>query len=142
MNVPNPLLIAAAFLSGIAALLHVGILLFGPSWYRFFGAGKRMVNLAETGSWIPTFVTLCIIAVLSTWALYAVAAAGGVIDLPLQKLAPIIITAIYLLRGVAVLPALALLHKKITPFWLWSSAICTLYGVVHLAGLLQRWSAL
>lgn len=142
MDVPNPLLIAAAFLSAIAALLHVGILLFGPSWYRFFGAGKRMVRLAEAGSWIPAVITLFIIAVLSTWALYAFAAAGSAFQLPWEKAVLSIITAIYLLRGVAVLPVLALSHQKITPFWIWSSAICTLYGVVHLAGLYQRWSAL
>ncbi len=142
MDVPNPLLLTAAALSAIAALLHVGILVFGPSWYQFFGAGKRMVRLAEAGSWKPTVITLFIIAVLSTWALYALAGAGGVLHLPLEKPVLSFITAIYLLRGVVVLPALALYREKITPFWIWSSAICTLYGVVHFAGLYQRWSVL
>lgn len=36
-------------LSAIAALLHVGIIIGGPSWYRFFGAGERMARAAAAG---------------------------------------------------------------------------------------------
>ncbi|MGQ4584278.1 hypothetical protein [Lysobacter sp. F60174L2] len=36
-------------LNAIAALLHVGCIIFGASWYRFFGAGERMAQLASAG---------------------------------------------------------------------------------------------
>ncbi|MBW8842017.1 MAG: hypothetical protein JF608_09450 [Sphingomonadales bacterium] len=35
----NRWLLAASILNGAAALLHLGCILGGPGWYRFFGAG-------------------------------------------------------------------------------------------------------
>lgn len=139
---PNGFLIAAALLSALAALLHIAILFFGPSWYRFFGAGTRMVRLAEAGSWYPTVITLGITAMLSMWALYALSAAGITPHLPFEKPVLSLITSAYLLRGIAALPLLAWQRKAITPFWIWSSLICTGFGIVHLAGLCQQWTAL
>ena len=136
------LLIIAGLFSAIAALLHIGILYFGAPWYQFFGAGKRMVRLAEAGNWFPPMITLGIAIMLSVWSLYALSAAGVVARLPWDKPVLSVITAIYLLRGFAAIPIRALLRKKITPFWLWSSAICSVFGLVHLAGLSQRWSSL
>lgn len=138
----NTWLLAAALLSAIAALLHVGIIVVGAPWYQFFGAGKRMVRLAEAGSWYPPIITLVIAIVLSIWSAYALSAADVIAQLPWQKSILSTITAIYLLRGIAAIPALALSHQKITPFWIWSSAICTVFGLVHLIGLYQQWLAL
>ena len=73
---PNAWLLLAAALDAIAALLHVGCIVFGAAWYRFFGAGERMARLAEAGDWRPTVVTSGIAIVLSVWALYALSAAG------------------------------------------------------------------
>jgi hypothetical protein len=142
MTDSTTLLITAALLSAIAAALHVGILFFGAPWYQFFGAGKSMVRLAEAGSWYPSIITFCVVVMLTIWSLYALSAAGLVMHLPWQKPVLSLITALYLLRGIAVVPVLALTHKKITAFWIWSSAICTVYGLVHLAGLYQKWSSL
>jgi len=50
------------------------------------------------------------------------------------------ITAIYLLRGLVIVPLVVL--GKSTPFWWWSSMICLLIGSVHLAGLSQVWARL
>ena len=134
MDVRETLLIMAALLSAIAALLHLGILIGGPAWYQFFGAGRRMVRLAQAGSWYPPLITLLIIVMLSVWALYALSAAHLILRLPFTKFILSCVTAAYLLRGIAALPALVLLHQKITPFWIWSSAICLGFGLVHLAG--------
>ena len=142
MDACETLLIMAALLSAIAALLHLGILIGGPSWYQFFGAGRRMVRLAQTGSWYPPIITAMIMAMLFLWALYALSAAHLLMRLPWTKLVLSCVTAAYLLRGIIALPALALLHKKISPFWIWSSAICTVYGLVHLAGVYLAWSTL
>ena len=43
------LIIGAAF-SAAAAVMHIGCIIYGASWYRFFGAGERMAQLASTGS--------------------------------------------------------------------------------------------
>jgi len=50
-------LLCAGLLTGAAALLHVAIIVGGPAWYRFFGAGERMARLAARGSAYPTLVT-------------------------------------------------------------------------------------
>ena len=139
---PNPLLVAAATLSAIAALLHLGCIAFGAPWYRFFGAGEQMAQLAIAGSWYPVAVTLAIAAVLGTWSLYALSGAGVVRRLPLLRTALCAITAVYLVRGAAVLPLIGQLPGRSPAFWWWSSAICLGIGLVHLIGLRQAWSRL
>jgi hypothetical protein len=82
----NIALVIAACLSGVAAMLHVGIVVRGPQWYRFFGAGERMASAAAAGRWYPAVVTLGIAAVLALWSAYALAGAGVIQALPLLKL--------------------------------------------------------
>ena len=139
VNIP---LAAGALLSAIAALLHLGIIAGGPAWYRFFGAGERFARAAADGRWYPTVVTLGIAAVLFIWSAYALAGAGVVTRLPLLKEALVGITAVYLVRGIAFAPLVLAKGGSITPFVVWSSVICFGYGVVHLVGLVQRWTAL
>lgn len=138
----NFFLVIGAALSAIAALLHVGCIIFGAEWYRFFGAGERMAQMAATGSWYPAIVTSLIAAMLFTWSLYALSGAGVIPRLPLLRLALGAITAIYLLRGLAVLPLVFLAPGRSTAFWWWSSAICLVIGLTHLVGLRQAWERL
>jgi hypothetical protein len=139
VNIP---LAVGALLSAVAALLHLGIIAGGPAWYRFFGAGERFARAAADGRWYPTVVTLGIAAVLFVWSAYALAGAGVVARLPLLKAALVGITAVYLVRGIAFAPLVLAKGGTITPFVVWSSLICLGYGVVHLVGLVQRWTAL
>ncbi|MCS0629517.1 hypothetical protein NX786_09240 [Telluria mixta] len=139
VNIP---LAVGALLSAVAALLHLGIIAGGPAWYRFFGAGERFARAAAEGRWYPTVVTLGIAAVLFIWSAYALAGAGVVTRLPLLKAALVGITAVYLVRGIAFAPLVVAKGGAITPFVVWSSLICFGYGVVHLVGLVQRWTAL
>ena len=60
----NKFLVVAAICSGVAALLHLGCIIFGGEWYRFFGAGEQMAQLAEAGHIYPTIVTLVIVILL------------------------------------------------------------------------------
>lgn len=139
---PNPWLLTGAVLSALAALLHVGIIVKGASWYRFFGAGERFARAAESGERWPDVVTLGIAAVLAIWSAYALSGAGVIARLPWLKLALSLITAVYLLRGLALLPALVVARDKVTPFLFWSSIVCIGYGAFHLLGLLQVWDRL
>ena len=139
---PNALLVFAAFLSALAALLHVGIIIGGPPWYRFFGAGERMASAAAAGRFYPAVVTFGIAVVLAVWSAYALSGAGVIGPLPLLRLVLILITGVYLVRGLTIVPLLMFSRSKSTPFLLWSSLVCILYGAVHLLGLTQVWSRL
>lgn len=138
----NVALIVAATLSAIAALLHVGCIVFGASWYRFFGAGERMARMSERGEWRPTLITSGIVLVLATWSLYALSGAGVLPGLPLLRLALCAIAGVYLLRGIGGLAVAARPRIERRGFWVWSSAICLVLGGVHALGLAQRWEAL
>lgn len=138
----NLALLIGAALSGIAALLHVGIIFGGAPWYRFFGAGEKLAAADAAGHLYPAVITAGIAAVLATWAAYALAGAGVIAPLPLLKAALLLITAIYLLRGLAIVPLLLLARGKATPFLVWSSLICIGFGAVHLAGVSQVWDRL
>ncbi|RXJ71517.1 hypothetical protein CS022_20715 [Veronia nyctiphanis] len=146
MNGSHQLLIAAS-LSFIAAFLHVLIILGGANWYRFFGAGENMAKLAESGSSQPAVITLGIAAVLTVWGFYALSGAGLIIKLPLLKVALVLITFVYLVRGIAGLIAPfvsshpAISQNSLT-FWLVSSVICCIFGVFHLLGLINQWHQL
>lgn len=137
----NRMLVLAAALSALAALLHVAVIAGGPDWYRFFGAGERMARLAEARSVVPAVVTLGIALILAAWSVYAASAAGLLRPLPLTAAALVAITAVYVLRGLALVPV-ALMPALRTSFNLWSSAICLAIGLVHAVGLWQVWKRL
>lgn len=139
---PNLFLIAGAVLSAIAALLHICVIFGGPAWYRFFGAGERMAASAEAGHLYPVAVTLVIAGMLGVWAAYALAGAGVLQPLPLQALVLPAITAVYLLRGLVAVAMWLFDRRRLNAFWVWSSLVCLVYGVVHLVGLVQVWDTL
>lgn len=135
----NIFLIIAGTLSAIVAVLHIGCIYFGASWYRFFGAGEQMAILAEQGRIQPTIITTGIVLVLSIWSLYAFSAAGVIFRLPFIRLALILITLIYLVRGIAGFFFVNSPMGRSPEFWLWSSLICLCFGIIHLIGLKQEW---
>lgn len=137
----NLALMIGAGLSVIAALLHVGVIMVGPQWYRLFGAGDSFVRAAEAGRIFPAVVTTAISLVLFGWAAYALSGAGVIGRLPLLRPALCAITLVYLLRGVAGPFVLAGTGRS-TQFIAISSAICLGYGLVHLLGLIQMWGEL
>lgn len=138
----NYALIAAATLNALAALAHLGCIVFGASWYRFLGAGERMAQLVEAGSSHPTRVTLFISAVLLTWSAYALSGAGVIARLPLLRTILCAITAVYLLRGLLFFLLMPYFPGNSMAFWWWSAAICLGIGLLHLFGLRQAWATL
>jgi hypothetical protein len=139
---PNPWLLVGGILSALAALLHIGVIAGGPDWYRFFGAGEGMARAAERGSATPALITLAIAAILAIWAAYAFAGAGLIRRLPLMRTALVVISAIYLLRGLVLVPAFAFNPNAVDSFTLWSSLIVLLYGVAYAVGTWRAWPAL
>lgn len=142
----NPLSLAG-MLSFLASAIHVGIIFGGPRWYRFFGAGEHMAQLAEARSSKPALITASIATLLCVWGLYAWSGAGIIPGLPFTKYILVSITSVYLLRGVigCVAPFLST-HPAITAnsktFWLLSSVVCLFIGVVHFYGVAVNWSTL
>lgn len=135
----NPALIIGGWLSVAASLLHIGCIIGGPEWYRFFGAGEAMATMAEQGSMTPTLLTLGIAAVLAIWAAYAFSGARLLPRLPLLRTGLVVISAIYLLRGLALVPALVINGANVMPFILWSSLIVLVYGIAYTVGTWTAW---
>lgn len=142
MPAGNLWLMLAAASCGLAALAHVGCMVFGASWYRFFGAGEQMARLAEQGCWQPTLITAAITAVLLVWAAYALAGAGVIMQLPWTRPILLLISLVFLLRGSAFILLMGKFPENSLTFWLVSSAICLLIGGLFSVGLYQRWQAL
>lgn len=138
----HPFLVAGGVLSAAASLLHLAVIAGGPSWYRFFGAGEGMARMAERGAMMPTLITLGIAAVLAIWSAYAFAGAGLIPRLPLMRTALVLISAVYLLRGLVLIPALIVNPGGVTPFVIWSSSIVLVYGVAYAVGTVTAWPAL
>jgi hypothetical protein len=119
----NRYLLGGAALSAIAALVHLACIVFGPSWYRFFGAGERMARLSAAGRIGP--------------------AAGVIPRLPLIRTALCAITGVYLLRGLSgFMLAVAAPGERSVAFWCWSSLICLAIGALYFFGTRQAWSEL
>ncbi len=142
MNKSNKVLIVSGVLSVMAAILHIAIIIGGSVWYRFFGAGEEMSTMAEQGSWIPGLMTFGISVVLFVWGIYAFSGAGLIKRLPFLKLALVIISVIYLLRGLGFIPALIIVPELVDGFLVWSSLVSLLLGLAYAAGTKQVWSKL
>jgi hypothetical protein len=139
MMTNNKFLIAGAICSGVAALLHLGCIIFGGDWYRFFGAGEQMAQMAGAGQIYPTIVTSVIVIVLSVWSLYALSGAGIIFRLPLLRTGLCVIASIYLLRAVAFFPLMKMFPDNSILFWVISSSICFMFGLLYLIGTMQSW---
>jgi hypothetical protein len=137
----NRWLVAGGSLSTGAALLHIACIVGGPDWYRFFGAGEQIAQMAERGHWYPPIVTLFIATILAIWAAYAFSGAGFIRRLPLLRAGLVAISAVYLVRGLAIVPILAMPTLR-TPFNIWSSLIVLVYGIIFSIGTIKAWPKL
>ncbi|WP_238529369.1 hypothetical protein [Vibrio mimicus] len=101
-----------------------------------------LVRMAEQGLWYPTVVTSAIVLVLLICALYALSGAGAIKRLPLTKLALILITSIFLLRGITSVGLMPMFPENSLTFWFISSGICLSIGGLFALGSWQQWSVL
>ena len=135
-------LLVGALCSAAAAIAHLACIILGASAYRFMGAGERMARAVEAGKLQPTLATLAISGVLSVWAAYALGGAGVISPLPLSTLALPAICAAYLGRAITFPLLKPSFPENSNTFWLVSSGICLLIGLVHLYGVAFVWHAL
>lgn len=130
----NIWLILGGVLSLIASVLHIAVIMGGAAWYRLFGAGEALALMAEQGSWYPAMLTSAIAMMLFIWALFAFSGAGVIRKLPLLKVGLMIISSIYLVRGVGPFVVMPFVPYFASTFWVLSSLVCTLYGLAYAIG--------
>jgi hypothetical protein len=109
MHTGNRLLITAGVITGAAALLHLAMILGGPDWYRFFGAGEEMAKLAASGSTYPTMNAAGIAIILGIWTLYAISGAEVIRRLPFLRTVLVLVAAVFLMRGIVGVPMVLLM---------------------------------
>ena len=73
------------------------------------------------------------------WALYALSGAGIIRRLPLLRTALCVISAIFLLRGLAFVAIMPLFPENSVLFWLVSSTICLFIGALFALGTVKAW---
>jgi hypothetical protein len=128
-------LILGATLSFSAAASQAAVALTGmPDTYAM---------AANAGARSPAFVTLMIALLLATWGAYALAASGAIKPLPFMQQAIHAITAIYLVRGLFLVPQLMGYNiftagYPVTVHDLAFSAVILAIGAIHVAGLSRR----
>ncbi|AKQ41276.1 hypothetical protein CP97_03310 [Aurantiacibacter atlanticus] len=132
-------LLLAGWLTVAASALHIGCIIGGEEWYRFFGAGEAIANAAARGEFWPHVVTFGIAAIVAVWALYAFSGASRIGRLPLLRTALILISLIYLVRGLLLFPLLIISPDKVNTFSVWSSLIVLAYGVAYAIGAARAW---
>ncbi|MGM0582696.1 MAG: hypothetical protein ACQETL_18610 [Bacteroidota bacterium] len=140
----NNYLALAGIGTALASVLHIAIILGGPDWYRFFGAGEGMAQLAENGSNYPIIATSIIVLILAIWSLYAFSGAGFIQKLPLLKPILIIISIIFIVRGLFGIPLVIILdHPYLNEleakmiFMMISSIISLLLAWFYLKGVIK-----
>ena len=129
------LLTVGALMSFTAAASHAAAAMTGePHGY---------VLTTGAGSWTPAIATLLIATLFTTSGIYALAASGRIAPMPLME--PVIhgITAIYLIRGLFVIPQLLgynlfASEYDVNATDLWLSAGILAAGLIHLAGIPSR----
>jgi hypothetical protein len=126
-------------ISAMAAVAHLACIIVGAPAYRVMGAGERMAIAAAAGKIQPTLVTLTITSALALWSLYAFSGAGIIGHLPLTRVALPSICAVYLGRAVAFPLLRPAFPGNSNIFWLVSSGICLVTGLLHLFGILTSW---
>ena len=108
---------------------------------RLLRAPDSFVSATEAGSKLPALGALVVAVVLIVAAAYALSGAGMLPKLPLLKLGLVVVTGVYLARGIAVVPLAMARPDRIVPI-VWTSVIVLVFGAVHLLGLVQVWRKL
>ncbi len=132
----------AAVLSAVAAALHFACIFWGAAGFRLLGAGEPIAQMAERGHWYPGFIAFVIGTLLAVCAAYALAGAGLLMQLPFARLVLSAITGVYLLRALAFPLLKPLFPGNSDTFWMVTSGICLVIGLLHWVGLRQVWSQL
>ncbi|MBD3382424.1 MAG: hypothetical protein GF404_09535 [candidate division Zixibacteria bacterium] len=116
--------------------LHIYFIFAGPEIYRFFGAGEKLASMLESGSVIPTISTFVLAIVFALFAVYGLALAGFIKELPFQKQVVLAVSIIFILRSLLMLKLLA--DPENVPLqMILFSLVALLVGLLYLHGWLE-----
>lgn len=127
-------------LSAVAAVAHLACIAIGAPAFRLMGAGERMARAVEAGKIKPTLITLAIASVLLVWSVYAFSGAGLAPPLPFTKLVLVLISTAFLARAFAFPLLRHVFPENSTTFWLVSSSICLVLGLLYALGVIALWA--
>ncbi len=143
---PTLSLMIAGSLSLAVALGHfVFAFVSGPAGYRYFGAGERMARLSEAGSPVPPLLTLCAAVLFGLAGLYGIAGAGAIRALPYLRVALLVVSAVYVIRGLLVIPQAISLWSdpgSVFPRQIVFSIVSLAIGAFYVIGTIGRWRSL
>lgn len=138
-------LTVAGAASAVLAVLHLAVIVAGPPGYRYFGAPEEFATLTEAGSYAPAVLTATFAGIFGIWAVYGFGGARRIRRPPLVRLGLVVISAVYLLRGMSVIPEALLLMRDpcaFPPRFLVFSLISLGIGVCYALGTRQAWRRL
>ncbi|MFH0261331.1 hypothetical protein ACGRH2_13070 [Vibrio barjaei] len=135
----------AGWLTALASVTHILIIFGGASWYRFFGAGEQMAHMSELGHWYPALLTGTIALLLAVLSAYAFSGIKVVSPLPFTNLILVLISCVFLARGVLFIPAVLVLDSSYLQelaanmdFLVVTSIICSAIGICFGVGAYAR----
>jgi hypothetical protein len=134
-------LLAAGAVSSAMALFHIGIVVVGEPAYRHFG-GSDFAERAVAGSWVPAAMLLAIASVFALFAYYGFAGARIGPRPPLLRTGLIIISLLYGVHGLFVVPELVarLTHRPSgMPSHLGVDAIFLAMALPYVIGTVMAW---
>ena len=132
-----------ATISNIAvSLLHIIIVFFlGAEGYRTFGAGEEFAQMKEQGILYPDIMTIGISIVFLIFSVYTLSGNQTIRPLPFLKWGLILMSSIYLLRGLSGIP-MYVFGNYTGSLMLWSSIVSFLIGLFHAFAIRQNWNYL
>ncbi len=140
---PKQTLIIAGILSFAIALFQA-VVTAVPAWARYFGAWESVASKL----WLLYLAGFFVAAIFAVFGLYALSGAGIIRRLPLLRTGLIIISIIFILRGLflvmEIMVNLGILHGSIIipTRELMSSAVSLIIGIIYLSGTVHNWSNL
>jgi hypothetical protein len=141
----RPWLLAAGWMSVVAAVAHFACIIGGPDWYIFMGAPRRFAYEAGRGAILPIVIAFALGGMLMVWAAFAFSAAGAFRRLPLRRLALFLISFVLLTRGIGyfIVPNSQFWRPDLSQtFLITSSAICVVMGACFALGTWRAWPQL
>lgn len=131
----NGSLVVGGWFSLAFAVFQLSAIFWPPSAIKWFGGPAEMSQTRPVA-----YALLCIVCGLfaAAFGVYALSGAGKIKKLPLLRTGLIIVTAVYLLRGVLLFMQFPFLIKN-PELWRFGlfSAIALVVGLVHLAGVVR-----
>ena len=136
------ILVLSGVLSFAFALFQV-IISFSPSLSLYFGAPEALV----TNTYALILVSFIVAGILSIFGLYAISGAGYIRALPWLKQMLVVISGIYILRGLLLIPEVLVvtgaIHMSIpiAPRFVVFSAGSLLMGLFFITGTIGGWNS-